>query len=248
MSASSRGSRDELADDLATPPTHPPAPSHPTQTPVAAAPAARAVRANVGAKWYPGTQAPAHLDGTAPGDFGFDPLGLGKDAAVMQRMKEAELVHCRFAMLGIAGMLAVEALGFGNWYDAPTTIAQGGPATFFGNTLPGADASSLAIIVVLQVFMMGGAEMFRATNADATQRMYPGGAFNPAGLGDDASKVKELKNGRLAMLATVGVIGQHAATGEGPIAALSAHLADPWGANFATNGVSFPIIGSIIGA
>lgn len=27
--------------------------------------------------WMPGAAPPAHLDGTLPGDFGFDPLGLG---------------------------------------------------------------------------------------------------------------------------------------------------------------------------
>eukprot|EP00955_Chlamydomonas_euryale_P089776 364493-Chlamydomonas_euryale.AAC.10 len=29
--------------------------------------------------WMPGASAPAHLDGSLPGDFGFDPLGLGVD-------------------------------------------------------------------------------------------------------------------------------------------------------------------------
>jgi hypothetical protein len=28
--------------------------------------------------WLPGSDAPAHLTGTLPGDFGFDPLSLGK--------------------------------------------------------------------------------------------------------------------------------------------------------------------------
>lgn len=28
--------------------------------------------------WFPGSTPPAWLDGSLPGDFGFDPLGLGK--------------------------------------------------------------------------------------------------------------------------------------------------------------------------
>jgi hypothetical protein len=31
--------------------------------------------------WFPGSQFPAHLDGSLPGDHGFDPFSLGKDPA-----------------------------------------------------------------------------------------------------------------------------------------------------------------------
>jgi len=40
-----------------------------------------------------------------PGDFGFDPLGLGEDPASLKWYVQAELVHCRFAMAGVAGIL-----------------------------------------------------------------------------------------------------------------------------------------------
>ncbi len=30
--------------------------------------------------WLPGSDSPAHLTGKLPGDFGFDPLGLGVEA------------------------------------------------------------------------------------------------------------------------------------------------------------------------
>ena len=42
------------------------------------------------------------------------------------------------------------------------------------------------------------------------------------------------------MVAFVGFIGQHAANGKTVLGALSDHVANPWGANFATNGVSIP--------
>jgi hypothetical protein len=74
-------------------------------------------------------------------------------------------------------------------------------------------------------------------------RASSGGAFDPLGFakGDtDSLKLKEIKNGRLAMIANLGFLAQHAATGKGPLAALGDHVSSPWTANFATNGVSLP--------
>ena len=77
---------------------------------------------------------------------------------------------------------------------------------------------------------------------------YPGGKlFDPMGFsrGDPAKyeeyKVKEIKNGRLAMLACLGFAAQHAAwPGKGPIDNLVDHIVD--GATFASNGVSLPML------
>lgn len=42
------------------------------------------------------------------GDFGFDPLGLGEDPESLKWYVQAELVHSRFAMLGVAGILLTD--------------------------------------------------------------------------------------------------------------------------------------------
>jgi len=42
------------------------------------------------------------------------------------------------------------------------------------------------------------------------------------------------------MVAMLGFLAQHAATGKGPIDNLADHLSDPWHISFATNGVSLP--------
>lgn len=60
-------------------------------------------------------------------NYGFDPLGLGKDPASLARFRDSEVFHGRWAMLGVAGCLAVELLGYGNWYDAPLWVSRCGP-------------------------------------------------------------------------------------------------------------------------
>lgn len=44
----------------------------------------------------------------------------------------------------------------------------------------------------------------------------------------------------MRVVSHAGFLAQHAATGKSPLEALNEHIANPWGANFATNGVSVP--------
>merc|ERR1719223_913353 len=55
-------------------------------------------------KALPFVAAPKILDGSMPGDVGFDPFGFaGGDKASLENMREAEIKHGRLAMLAVVG-------------------------------------------------------------------------------------------------------------------------------------------------
>ncbi|KAK9913257.1 hypothetical protein M0R45_037079 [Rubus argutus] len=189
-------------------------------------------RFSMSAEWMPGQPRPPYLDGSAPGDFGFDPLRLGEVPENLERFKESELIHCRWAMLAVPGILVPEALGLGNWVKAQEWAAvPGGQATYLGNPVPW---GTLPTILVIEFLSIAFVEHQRSMEKDPEKKKYPGGAFDPLGYSKDPKKfeeykVKEVKNGRLALLAFVGfVVQQSAYPGTGPLENLATHLADPW--------------------
>eukprot|EP00884_Botryococcus_braunii_P021841 jgi/Botrbrau1/8340/Bobra.0046s0002.1 len=92
-----------------------------------------------GTIWMPGVTPPPYLDGSLPGDRGFDPLRLAtiKPSPVddpadgLPWLMEGELTNGRLAMLAIPGTLLPEFLGKGPWYEAAfkTDLAPGIPAS-----------------------------------------------------------------------------------------------------------------------
>jgi len=187
--------------------------------------------------WCPGRPRPAYLNGSIAGDYGFDPAQLGKDPATLVRFQEAELIHGRWAMLGAAGVIAVEAGGYGDWLSAISAEQQ----TYLGTPVPFGPAIVGGVVVVAMAFT----EAKRNEQTDPAKRCYPGGNFDPFGLskGEDfeTNKLKEIKNGRVAMLAMLGFFAQ-TSTGTTPLANLAAHQADPWHVNVSINAEAIPFL------
>ncbi|KAF5741346.1 hypothetical protein HS088_TW10G00343 [Tripterygium wilfordii] len=181
-----------------------------------------------------------------PGDFGFDPLGLsdpeGTGGFIEPRwLANGEIINGRFAMLGAVGAIAPEILGKLGLVPPETALPwfQTGVIPPAGTYNYWADSYTL---FVLEMVLMGFAEHRRFQDwAKPGSMAYPGGPFfNPLGFGKDEKsmkdlKLKEVKNGRPAMLAILGYFIQALVTGVGPFQNLLDHLADPANNNILTN-------------
>ncbi|XP_042437500.1 chlorophyll a-b binding protein 7, chloroplastic-like isoform X3 [Zingiber officinale] len=168
------------------------------------------------------------------------------------RKASYEILHARWAMLASLGVVVPELLAELGvvqfiepvWWKVGYAKLQGDTLDYLG--IPGlriAGGQGVLIIAICQALLMVGPEYARYCGIEALEPLglylpgdinYPGGIlFDPLGLSSDPEafeelKVKEIKNGRLAMVAWIGFYLQAAVTGKGPIRNLFEHLADPF--------------------
>jgi light-harvesting complex II chlorophyll a/b binding protein 5 len=182
----------------------------------------------------------------------------------VEKYRNNELLHARWAMLAAAGAIIPEGLAANGadikgatWSETGAAMLNGGTLNYFAvpwfnfdNPLP------LVAVIGANVALMGAVEFYRRNGSgpagyspgigkfepsvfDGVDPLYPGGPFDPLGLADDPEvfaelKVKEIKNGRLAMISFLGFAAQAAVTGEGPYANWTKHVASPFEYNLLT--------------
>mmetsp|Transcript_55052 Transcript_55052/g.172616 ORF Transcript_55052/g.172616 Transcript_55052/m.172616 type:complete len:447 (-) Transcript_55052:115-1455(-) len=160
----------------------------------------------------PFLQYPEQLDGWVGGEKGFDPLQV-TDALPVYLTREAELKHGRVCMLATVGWIATD-LGArfpGDVFQGVSTVEAHDKMVAAGLMGP-----FLATIAVYEVY--GGWLCFQGWEGNINREagdFFLGKNFLPKDEAMAADmKLKELENGRLAMLAVSGIATQAVLTGK----------------------------------
>merc|ERR1712003_403793 len=207
----------------------------------AAAKPAPASIATVPSQALPFENAPASLDGSLPGDVGFDPCFLStKQADLMANYfnglfpdddvdidglswyREVELMHGRIAQLAVLGFI------FPGYYHFPGDEQVGLDAFSYTNPLEA--PSHIPIMGTMQILaFMAGLEWRRIDIISTEGSSYQPGDFkwgqgenrwNPFGFDYTPEEyrekqIQETKHGRLAMIAFLGLVFQANISGVG---------------------------------
>jgi light-harvesting complex I chlorophyll a/b binding protein 5 len=119
----------------------------------------------------------------------------------------------RWAMAAAAGILGQEALGVGKWFEAGTKD--------YGFPLMPLLAIEFLVMGYLETKRYQG---FRETGNSGFLESFP---FDPANMNSPEMQLKEIKNGRLAMVSFFGFSIQALVTRAGPLTDLSNHINNP---------------------
>eukprot|EP00612_Vaucheria_litorea_P002855 CAMPEP_0171460892 /NCGR_PEP_ID=MMETSP0945-20130129/5578_1 /TAXON_ID=109269 /ORGANISM="Vaucheria litorea, Strain CCMP2940" /LENGTH=210 /DNA_ID=CAMNT_0011987169 /DNA_START=57 /DNA_END=689 /DNA_ORIENTATION=+ len=160
-------------------------------------------------KSIPFVSRPPMLTGEMPGDVGFDPLELSNNID-LGYAQAAELKHGRVAMMAVVGVfvtqfvhLPAEQFNTSNLIEAVSKVPLAGHLQIFG---------------FIALFELSSLNKVYNDDMDAWNRLVtdPNGAKKYASMSAQEkakAQLQEIKNGRLAMMAVMGMIVQTAIFG-----------------------------------
>ena len=146
---------------------------------------------------------------------------------------DIEVIHGRWAMLAVSGVWAQENAGAGPWWEAgKECTANACNLRFAGfGEFSASPTGALYGLIFIETLLLGGA--LKACRTGLLENPfkdglkvndpYPGGRFDPFNYANkdeidlDMMKIRELKHGRLAMLAWLGILGQAVSTEAGAV-------------------------------
>ena len=154
------------------------------------------------------------------GDFGFDPLGLSASDGVgvdLYWLREAELKHCRLAMLAAAGFMFVEIAGPAPGCEMATSKNQIDAFWELYAVHPQYIWAGLIFTGIIELITG-----IAITTGRASGQRAPGDfgldPFKCKGMTKwDTYSLQEVQNGRLAMWAAAGQILQGCTTSDGAL-------------------------------
>lgn len=154
-------------------------------------------------KSLPFLDQPAALDGTMPGDVGFDPLGLTENIN-LPYARAAEIKHGRVSMLAVVGFLLTQ------YVHLPGDQFQVGPLEAVTSLPLGVHVQVFSFIAVFEA-----ASIFTtfSDNKDPWELLVqdPSGAkgfYKKNTAEQERLKLSEIQHSRLAMLAIMGEVVQ----------------------------------------
>jgi len=162
---------------------------------------------NIKSEALPFMARPLALDGSMPGDVGFDPIGF-TSLLPLGFLREAELKHGRVCMLATVGWIATD-LGLrapGLPADSPLMSVS----SFAAHNLAVQQGPMIALLFVVGVLEIAG---FAAVQQTLKGERTPGDfALSIGGPPSSTLLLQEVKHSRLAMLAFSGIVTQCAVT------------------------------------
>jgi hypothetical protein len=121
---------------------------------------------------------PPLLDGSMAGDVGFDPFGLAENPTLLGNYREAEIRHCRIAMLAAAGWPLSELFdrSLAKGFNLPTIVDINDRAPSVLNGGLGKISGAYWITVLLAASFVEAYTLQR-------KRTLPEGEYYPGNLG-----------------------------------------------------------------